>query len=103
MADQSFLWRAVNVNAATESVGVLRLETAQPNDARGNGIATRCVWRQNFAGKTTIMKEAADRRVVADFLRDLQIAERSRHSAPKISQAVLGSRNGINGNLSAVL
>ena len=72
----------MNVNAAGEGMRVSRLQTAQPDDPRDDRIAARRVRLQNFSGETAIMKDRADRRVIANFLSDLEEAERSRHSTP---------------------
>ena len=84
----------MNVDAAGESVRVSRLETPQPNDAGDDRIAAGSVRLKNFAGETAIMKDRADRRMIANFLRDLQEAERRGHSAPGIADAKLEVETG---------
>src|SRR5438132_6847815 len=46
--DLFFLRRSMNINATLKRVGVLRLESAQPNDTCSNGIAARSVGLKNF-------------------------------------------------------
>ena len=46
--DLFFFRCAVNVNATLKRVRVLRLEAAQPDDARSNGVAARSVGLKNF-------------------------------------------------------
>ena len=87
--DCFFLRRAMNVNAPVKGMHIRSLKTTQPDDARDDGIATRRVWKENFSGETTIMKNRTGRRVVTDFLRDLQEPKRSCHSAPTIAEPEL--------------
>ena len=47
------------------------------------------VWLENFACQTPIVKNSADRRVVTDLFRNLQVAERRRHSPANIAESVL--------------
>ena len=62
-----FLGRAMNINAALKRVRVLRLESAQPDDARGDGITARSVGLKNFTCQPPLMENSADRHVVADL------------------------------------
>src|SRR6266496_6647273 len=86
---------SVNVNAALESVGVRRFQSAQPNNARHHRIAAGSIRLQNLAGPATIMEDGSKRRAVADFLRDLQQSKRSGETAPRIAQAISRGRNRI--------
>ena len=61
----------MDVNAPAKSMRIRSLETTQPDDAGDDGITPGRVWKENFPSETTIMKNCAGRRVVADFLRDL--------------------------------
>ncbi len=79
----------MDVNAPAKGMRIRSLETTQPDDAGDYGIATRRVWKENFSGETTIMKNCTRRRVVTDFLRDLHESKRSRHSAPTIAESEL--------------
>ena len=81
-ADEVFLRRTMNINASRECMRINRLETAQPNDACRDRIAARSIWCKNFASETPIVKYSADRRMIANFLCDLEETERRRHSTP---------------------
>src|SRR5260370_26105468 len=70
--NRSLLVSSVNVNAALESMRVRGLQSTQPNNARHHRIAAGSIRPQNLAGPATIMKDGSKRRVVADFLRNLQ-------------------------------
>ena len=90
-SDDFFLRRAMNVNAAAKRMRVRRFEPTQPDDASNDWVAPGGVWRKNLAGEAAVMKNCAERRVIADFLRDLEEAERRGHAAPAIAQSVFGS------------
>jgi hypothetical protein len=65
----------VNVNISGERVGILRLEAAQPENARDNGVAAGGIRRDDFTGAAPILEHCAGRRSVADFLCDLQFTQ----------------------------
>ena len=77
-------------------------KTAQPDNPRDNRIASGSIRLENLPGKAALMKDRADRSVIADFLRDLQETERSRHAAPAIASAKLRSGNRIRGDLCSI-
>jgi len=64
--------RAMNVDAAIQGVGVLDFQTPQPDDSRGDRIASRSIRLQDFAGPATIVEHGAGRKVISNFSRDLQ-------------------------------
>ena len=74
-ANQPLLRRPVNINTAAEGVRVGCLKATQPNDPRDDGVPAGRIRLDNLSGKAAIMKDRPDRRVIADFLRDLQDAE----------------------------
>src|SRR6266513_980353 len=71
-ADYFLFVGSVNVNAALKSMGIGGLQSTQPNNARHDRITPRSIRPQHFAGPATIVKNRSKRRVVANFLRDLQ-------------------------------
>ena len=87
---------AVNVDVATKCVRILPFEPAQPNDSRYDRIASGRVDADNLTGSPAIFKNSAGRHTVADFLRDLQFAERGAITSSPVADAVFGSRNRIN-------
>ena len=80
-----FLGRAMNINAALIRVRVLWLESAQPDDARGNRVAARSIGLKNFARQSPLMENSADWHVVTDLFFHRQITERSGHSPPRVA------------------
>ena len=57
----------MNVDAAVKGVRVLGFKTTQPNDPRDHRIASGSIRLENFAGKPAIVKDRADRRVIANL------------------------------------
>ena len=62
-----FLGRAMNINAALKRMRVLRLESAKPDDARGDRVAARSVGLKNFTRQPPLMENSADGHIVADL------------------------------------
>ena len=91
-----FLRSAVNVDVASKRVRVLPFESAQPDDPCYDWIAPGRVDADNLTGPPAIFKNSAGRHAVADFLRDLQFAERGAITSLPVADAVFGSRNRIN-------
>ena len=92
----------MNINAAPEGVRVLRLEPTQPDDPGNHGIAPGRVRPENFTGKAAVVKNGADRSVIANLLGHLQVTQRSRHPSPEIAQAIFGSGNRVDRHLGAM-
>src|SRR5205823_1119636 len=92
----------MNVNAATEGVSIFSLESAQPDDASNDRIASGRIRFDDFAGEASIPKDRPDRSVIANFFRHLQETERCRHPAPIIAHAEFRSRNRISRELGAI-
>ena len=84
-------------------VRVRRFQSAQPDDPSNDRIAAWRVRLQNFTGKPAVMENGADRRVVANFLSNLERAERRRHRAPIIAKSEFGGRDWINCGTAAVV
>ena len=55
-AGESFLRSAVDVDIAGESIGVLRLKSAQPENSCDDWIATGGIWQDNLAGTASILE-----------------------------------------------
>ena len=64
----------MNVDVAIVGLSVLRFESAQPENAGHNGIATRRIGRHDFAREAPAFKDRAAGRAVADFAGNFQIA-----------------------------
>src|SRR5205823_707960 len=64
--DQPFLRRAVDVNVACESQGVLLFQTAQPENSAHDRIAAGSVGAEDFASRPAILEYRAERSVRAD-------------------------------------
>jgi hypothetical protein len=75
-ANVPFFRRAMNVNVAAKRVSVLRLHSAQPDDARYNWIASRRVDGDDFAGSAAVFKHSSGRRSIANLVRNFKFAER---------------------------
>src|ERR1051326_1087300 len=84
-ADQSFLRRAVDINIPCEGIGVLRLQSAQPQDACYDRIPPWRIRRDNFTGAPAILEHCAGWRVIANFARDLQFTQRRKAAAAPIA------------------
>src|SRR4029077_9057498 len=84
-SDTLLLRRAVNVNISGERVGILSLQSAQPENARDNGVAARRIRRNDFASTPSIFEHRAGRRIVADFLGDLQFTQWRKTAAAPIA------------------
>src|SRR4029077_20303851 len=82
-----FLGRAMNINAALKRMRVLRLESAKPDDTRGDRVAARSVGLKNFTRQPPLMKNSSDWHVVTDLFFYCQITERSGHSSLRVAQA----------------
>src|SRR4029077_17458979 len=80
-----FLGRAVNINAALKRMRVLRLESAKPDDARGDRGAARSGGVKNFTFQPPLMENSADGHIVPDLFFYRQITERSGHSSPGVA------------------
>src|SRR5439155_914914 len=91
-----FLGCAVNIDVPSKRVRILCLTSAQPNNAGNNRIATRGIRRDDFACATSILEHRARRGIVANFLRDLQLAQWSATAPRPIAQSELGRGDGIN-------
>ena len=65
--DFVFLRRAMNVNATLKRMRVLRLESAKPDDARGDRVAARSVGLKNFTRQPSLMENSSDWHVVTDL------------------------------------
>src|SRR4029077_17691067 len=82
-----FLRRAMDINAALKRMRVLCLESAKPDDARGDRVAARSVGLKNFTRQPPLMENSADGHIVADLFFHREITERSGHSSPRVAQA----------------
>src|SRR5262249_21264286 len=81
--DEPFLRRTMDVNISRERVGVLRLQSTQPENSSHDWITARRIRGNDLAGTTPIFENRAGRRIVADFFRDLQFTQwRITASAP---------------------
>src|SRR3954470_24594382 len=89
-ADVAFFRSSVNVNAATEGMHILALQSSQPDDPGNDRVPARGVRLQNLAGETAVMKNRALGSVVPDLLSNLKITKRRGHAAPEITNAVFG-------------
>src|SRR6476661_8115182 len=87
--DFPLLGCAVDVNVPPKCVGILRFQSTQPENPRHDRIATRRIGQNNFAGATPTFEHRARCRVVANFFRYLQIAERRKPAASPITETEL--------------
>src|SRR5882724_1040615 len=83
--DAPFLGRAMDVNISRERVGVLHLQSAQPEDARHDRVAAWRIRRNDFTGSTSILKNRARWRAVADLFGDLQFTQWRKTAAAPIA------------------
>src|SRR5437660_4207105 len=83
-SDTPFLRRAVNVNISGERVGILSLQSAQPENACDDGVAAGGIRGNDFAGAEPILEHCTGRRIVADFFGDLQFAQWRKTAAAPI-------------------
>src|SRR5437667_1868619 len=97
-SDQPFLRRAVDVDIPRERVGVLRLESAQPENARHDRIPARRIRQDDFASTPPIFEYRALWRIIANFLRDLQLAQWCVPAAWPVAETELGGGNWIDGH-----
>src|SRR5438105_15491396 len=92
----------MDVNTSVKGVGVFRLQTTQPDNARYHRITPRRVWLQNLSCKPAIVENGASWSMVADFLRHLEQTNRCRHGTPIIAKAEFRGRDGISGGSAAI-
>src|SRR5882724_7284637 len=90
-----FLRRTMNVNRARICIRVLRLTATQPKNARDDWIASRQIWLNDLASAASIFENGAKRSMIADFLRDLQFAQRGARTARRIAETKFGCGYGI--------
>ena len=88
----------MDVNIPREGVGVLRLESAQPENARHDRIPARRIRQDNFTSAPAIFEYRARWRIIANFFRDLQLAQWRVPAASPIAETELGRGDRINGH-----
>jgi hypothetical protein len=87
----------MDVNVAPKCVGILRFESAQPENPCHDRITTRRISLDNFAGAPTVLEYRARCRIPANFFRYLQLAEWRKPAASPIAETELGGGDGIDG------
>src|SRR5439155_19237051 len=92
-ADPPFLRRAVDVDIPGERVRILRLESAQPENARHDRIPARRIREDNFTRAPPIFEDRARWRIIANLFRDLQLAQWRVSAASPITETELGGRD----------
>src|SRR5205814_469225 len=102
-ADDFLLRRAVNVNAAIKSVRIAGFETSQPDDPGDDRVPTGCIGSENLAGPAALVKNSAERGMIANFLRDLKSTKRRGQASPAVAQTVFGGGNRIGRERGTVL
>jgi hypothetical protein len=75
-AEFVFLRGAVDVDEAAESVVVAGFEAAEPEDAGDDGVASRGIGSDDFAGRSAAFEFHAGGLACADFVGDREAAER---------------------------
>src|SRR5882762_2349861 len=84
-SDAPLLRRAVNVNISGERVGILSLQSAQPENARDNGVAAGGIRGNDLTGAEPILEHCTGRRIVTDFLGNLQFTQWRKTAAAPIA------------------
>src|SRR6516225_317244 len=97
-ADQPLLRCAVDVDIPRAGVGVLRLESAQPENPCHDRVPARRIRRDNFTSAPPIFEYGSRWRSIANFFRDLQLAQWRVPAASPIAETKLGGRDRINGH-----
>jgi hypothetical protein len=88
----------VDVNVPPKCIGILRFQSTQPENPRHDRITTRRIGKDDFAGAPPTLEHRARWRIVANFFRYLQIAERRKSAASPIAKTELGGGDGISGH-----
>src|SRR5437868_2231967 len=96
--DFPFLRCAVDVNVPPKCIRILRFESTQPENACDDRIATRGVGHDNFSRAPPVFEYRARWRIIANFFRDLQLAQWCKPAASPVSQTKLGRGDWINGH-----
>jgi hypothetical protein len=76
----------------------LRFQSTQPDNSCHDRITTRRIRQDDFAGAPPTLEHRARWRIVANFFRYLQFAERRKPAASRIAKTVLGGGDRINGH-----
>ena len=97
-SDYPFFRCAVNVNVPPKCVGILRFQSTQPENPRNDRITTGRIGQDDFAGAPPTFEHRARWRIVANFFRYLQFAERRKPAASPIAKTELGGGDGISGH-----
>jgi len=89
-----FMFRAVNVNETISGIGIVLLQTVQPEDSRHNQILRG---RQRISGfqRHATLKNRAGGRVAANFFRYAEAPGRCFHAALLGSDSESGGGHGI--------
>src|SRR4029453_8979734 len=93
-----FLRRTMNVNRPRICVSIMKLAATQPKDSCHNWIPTWRVDCNDLAGAESIFEDSANRSMVANLLRDLQLAQWSKRAARSVTKAELGCGDRIDGH-----
>jgi hypothetical protein len=88
----------VDVNVPPKCVGILRFQSTQPENPRHDRIATWRISPHEFAGAPPTFEHRPRWRIVANFFRYLQIAERRKSAASPIAKTELGGGDRISGH-----
>ena len=86
----------MDVNISRERVGILCLQSTQPENARHDWIAARRIRRNDFTCAQSILEHRARRRIVADFFGDLHFTQWRKTAAAPIAQSEFRRRDWIN-------
>ena len=92
--DFPFLGCAVDVNVPPKCVGILRFQSTQPENPRHDRIATGRIGKDEFASASPTLEHRARWRIVANFFRYLQFAERRKPAASPIAKTELEVETG---------
>ena len=88
----------MDVNVPPKCVGILRFQSTQPENPRHDRITTGRIGQDDFAGAPPTLEHRARWRIVANFFRYLQFAERRKPAASPIAKTELGGGDGISGH-----
>jgi len=91
--DISLFRCAVNVNVAAVRVRVATFFAAQPDDTGDNRIASRRIYRHQFASPASIFENRSRRCGVPDFVRDLKFTQWCPKTSRSIAQPKFRSGN----------
>lgn len=94
-ADIPLLRGAVDVDIPPECIAVAGFESLEPEDARDDRVAARCIHGENLAGWNAALENSPRRQAMADLFLDPHFSERGAVGSGSVAEAELRGRDGV--------